>query len=75
MKLHFIFQYEALTYQNEFNTGKIVARSKSHVYTTLIQQQKTPIKITLHKIIFSKKVINNIGFTFLNNLRCFYRQV
>lgn len=52
MKLHFIFQYEALTYQNEFNTGKIVARSKSHVYTTLIQQQKTPIKITLHKIIF-----------------------
>ena len=47
MKLHFIYRYNALTYQGEWLSGNIVAQSKHEVIDQLIQQQKLPVKIRL----------------------------
>ncbi|WP_193014708.1 type II secretion system F family protein [Proteus sp. FME41] len=51
MNLQFIYRYDALTYQEEWCTGKILAASKYEAFIKLTQQQKTPIKIRLYKIV------------------------
>ncbi|CAJ0561946.1 hypothetical protein DJICPGNB_13535 [Proteus mirabilis] len=51
MKLHFIYRYNALTYQGKWLSGNVVAQSKHEVIDQLIQQQKLPVKIRLYRVI------------------------
>lgn len=51
MKLQLIYRYDALTYQGELCTGKILASSNNEAFINLTQQQKIPIKIRLYKIV------------------------
>lgn len=51
MRLQLIYRYDALTYQGEWCTGKILASSNNEAFIKLTQQQKLPIKIRLFKIV------------------------
>lgn len=51
MKLHFIYRYNALTYQGKWLSGNVVTQSKHEVIDQLIQQQKLPVKIRLYRVI------------------------
>ncbi|ODQ06969.1 MULTISPECIES: type II secretion system F family protein [Enterobacterales] len=51
MRLQLIYRYDALTYQGEWCTGKILASSNNEAFINLTQQQKTPINIRLYKIV------------------------
>lgn len=55
MKLQYIYQYDAFTYQGEYCSGKLIATSKHDAFIKMIQQQKTPLKIRLYKAIFLKE--------------------
>lgn len=52
MKLQYIYRYDSFTYQGEWSSGKIIATSKREAFIKITQQQKTPIKIHLYKIIY-----------------------
>ncbi|MEQ5176725.1 type II secretion system F family protein [Proteus genomosp. 6] len=51
MRLQLIYRYDALNYQGEWCTGKILASSNNEAFINLTQQQKVPIKIRLYKIV------------------------
>lgn len=50
MRLQSIYRYDALNYQGEWCTGKILASSNDEAFIKLTQQQKTPVKIRLYKM-------------------------
>lgn len=55
MKLQYIYQYDAFTYQGEYCSGKLIATSKHDAFIKMMQQQKTPLKIRLYKAILLKE--------------------
>ncbi|OAT45630.1 PilC family type IV fimbrial assembly protein [Proteus hauseri ATCC 700826] len=55
MKLQYIYQYDAFTYQGEYCSGKLIATSKHDAFIKMMQQQKTPLKIKLYKAILLKE--------------------
>ncbi|MEQ4923357.1 type II secretion system F family protein [Proteus hauseri] len=55
MKLQYIYQYDAFTYQGEYCSGKLIASSKSEAFIKITQWQKTPLKIRLYRAILLKE--------------------
>ncbi len=51
MRLQKIYCYDALNYQHEWCSGNILASSSNEAFIKLTQQQKTPIRIRLYKIV------------------------
>lgn len=68
MTLQYIYQYDAFTYQGEYCSEKLIAKSKKDAFIKITQQQKTPLKIRLHRVILLKESDNQYRIQLLEQL-------